>query len=96
MTSYEKRKLFLDQLGQLSRAELEEIFRIIRRNGDIFSENTNGIFFDVSALKAETFIQMFEFMDFCMKNREEQNARVAEMKSIRDECITSRDITPNT
>ena len=95
-TTYDKRKLFLDQMGQLSRAELEEIFRIIKRHNDIYSENTNGIFFDVAALKDETFSNMYEFMEFCMKNRDEQNARVAEMKSIRDECITSRDIAPST
>jgi hypothetical protein len=94
MTSYDNRKLFLDHLGQLSRTEMEEIFRIIRRNNDIYSENTNGIFFDVAVLKDDTFSQMYEFMEFCMKNRDEQNARVAEMKVIRDECITSRDITP--
>jgi hypothetical protein len=83
--SYEKRKNFLEQMSQLSRTELEEIFRIIRRHNDIFSENTNGIFFDVSALKEETFTAMYEFMEFCMKNREEQNARVAEMQSIHNE-----------
>ena len=38
---------------------------------------------------------MNDFMNFCMKNREEQNDRVEEMKSIRDECITNKDIVPS-
>ena len=94
MSSYDHRKQFLEQLGQLSRAELEEIFRIIKRTNDIYSENTNGIFFNVAELREETFIKLNDFMNFCMKNREEQNARVEEMKSIRDECITNKDIVP--
>ncbi len=94
--SYEDRKLFLEQLGQLSRAEQEEIFRIIKRHNDSYSENTNGIFFDVSALRDKTFESLHEFMMFCMKNREEQMARIDEMKSIREECMTSKDIVPAT
>jgi hypothetical protein len=95
MASYEQRKHFLEQLGSLSRSEMEEIFRIIKRQNDIFSENTNGIFFNVSDLRDDTFIRLNEFMEFCMKNREEQNARVEEMKSIRNECMTNKDIIPN-
>ena len=95
MATYEDRKQFLEQLGVLSRTELEEIFRIIKRHNDIYSENTNGIFFNVAELREQTFIQLNEFMKFCMKNREEQNARVEEMKSIRDECITNKDIVPS-
>jgi hypothetical protein len=93
--SYDERKLFLEQLTLLSRSELEEVFRIIRRCNDIYSENTNGIFFDVSALKKETFIKLNEFMDYCLQNRNEQDKRTNEMNAIRDECITSRDIVPN-
>ncbi len=95
MATYEVRKQFLEQLGMLSRSELEEVFRIIKRHNDIYSENTNGIFFNVVDLREETFLRLNEFMEFCMRNREEQNARVEEMKNIRDECITNKDIIPN-
>lgn len=90
--SYENRKQFLEQMSTLSRAELEEIFRIIKRHNDNFSENTNGIFFDISNLRDDTFVSLNEFMEFCMKNREEQKARIDEMKTIRNECMTNRDI----
>ena len=93
--SYDERKAFLEQLSILSRSELEEIFRIIRRANDIYSENTNGIFFDVSALKKETFIKLNQFMNYCIQNRSEQDQRTHEMNAIRDECITTRDIIPN-
>lgn len=92
--SYEDRKQFLEQMGTLSRAELEEIFRILKRHNDNFSENTNGIFFDISTIRDDTFASLSEFMEFCMKNREEQKARIDEMKTIRNECMTNRDIIP--
>ena len=95
MATYETKKQFLEQLGGLSRSEQEEVFRIIKRNNDVFSENTNGIFFNVADLREDTFLRLNEFMQFCMKNREEQNARVEEMKSIRDECMTNKDIIPS-
>ena len=90
--SYEDRKNFLEQLSLLSRSELENIFRILKRHNDNYSENTNGIFFDVKELRPETFAAMNEFMHFCMNNREEQRHRVEEMKTIRAECITNKDI----
>jgi hypothetical protein len=91
--SYEDRKNFLEQLSLLSRSELENIFRILKRHNDNFSENTNGIFFDVKELRQDTFIAMNEFMKFCMSNREEQKHRVEEMKTIREECMTNKDIS---
>ncbi len=88
--SYEDRKRFLEQLSMLSRSELENIFRILKRHNDNFSENTNGIFFDVKELREDTFKAMNEFMEFCMSNREEQKHRVEVMKNIRAECITDK------
>ena len=94
--SYEERNLFHEQLSQLSRAELENLFRILKRHNDNYSENSNGILFDVKELRQETFDAMNEYMTFCMKNREEQKVRVQEMQSIRAECITGRDISEGT
>ncbi len=93
--SYDERKHFLEQLEILSRSEQEEVFRIIRRNADKYSENKNGIFFDVNALRQDTFDKLKEFMDFCIQNRNEQEQRTNEMNSIRSECVSDRDIVPN-
>ena len=52
---YEQRKEFCKEMNNLSRSELEELYRILRREGGLFSENSNGIFFDVAALPASVF-----------------------------------------
>ncbi len=92
---YEERKLFLEQLSILSRAEQEEIFRIIRRSADAYSENKNGIFFNVCILKQDTFNRLKEFMSYCIENRNEQDQRTHEMDSIRAEFVSKRDIIPD-
>jgi hypothetical protein len=95
MSHYDERKQFLEQITILSRSELEEVFRILKRHNDVYSENTNGIFFDVASLRYDTFMSLQEFMNFCIKNRSEQEERTVEMNAIRDECITKKDIVPN-
>ena len=47
---YEKRKQLFKDISLLSKAELEELFRILRNEGGEYSEKANGIFFDVSSL----------------------------------------------
>ena len=80
---YDDRKIFLEQLDLLVKSEYEEIFRIIKRNEDNWSENSNGIIFDVSSLQKDTFEKLKNFMEFCMKNRKEQEERQKEMEALR-------------
>lgn len=80
---YEERKRFLDDLKQLVVSEQEEIFRILKRGGSEFSENTNGIFFDVSRLPLEVFQEMKKFLVFCKENRKNFEERDREMEDSR-------------
>lgn len=68
---YESRKVFLQELKALSPIEQQEIYRILKESGLEYSENHNGVFFDVCKLPAEIYAKMKEFMEFCQKNREE-------------------------
>jgi hypothetical protein len=66
----------------LSRSELEEIYRILRRENGEFSENSNGIFFDVGTLPASVFEALCKFVEFCKSNAkdlEERNKIINEM-----------------
>ena len=79
---YEIRKLFCKEMETLSRSELEEIYRILRRENGKFSENSNGIFFDVCSLPASVFEALCKFVEFCKSNAkdlEERNKIINEM-----------------
>ena len=80
---YDERKEFIEKLGGLVKSEHEEVFRIIKKEEDQWSENSNGIFFDVSTLKRDTFNKLKSFMDFCMENRKDQEQRQKEMDALR-------------
>ena len=69
-------------MNTLSRSELEELYRILRREGGDFSENSNGIFFDVAVLPAPVFEALWKFLQFCKSNAkdlEERTKLVADM-----------------
>ena len=77
---YEKRKQLLEELKLLNKIEHEGIFRILKTTNSSYSENSNGIFFDVSKLDSETFNQMRQFLDFCKQNRQSFEDREKEEK----------------
>lgn len=84
-SDYENRKYFCKELETLSRSEMEEVYRILRREGGEFSENSNGIFFDVAALPAPVFEALWKFLNFCKSNAKDLEQR---SKVINDMAVT--------
>lgn len=86
MDNYDKRKDLLDIIKVLTKTEQEEIFRILKRTNSYYTENSNGIFFDVSKLNEQTLEQMLQFIEFCNKNRQDFQHREEEEKRAQD-CL---------
>ena len=82
---YEERKTRIGDLKTLAKSEKEHVFRILKNCGEDFSENSNGIFFDVAALKPGTLTKMSEFLKFCKAKAMEQDERVKEMNELRSD-----------
>ena len=80
---YEERKLFLEDLKKLVMSEQEEIFRILKKYNCEFSENSNGVFFDVSKVTSSVFAKMKEYLSFCQANRKNFEIRDREMEDSR-------------
>jgi hypothetical protein len=81
--SYNERKKIFDTIQTLVQPEQEEIFRIIHQLNVQYSENSNGIFFDLSALSDQAFHQIKEYINFCLTTRKEHEARLKELETIR-------------
>jgi hypothetical protein len=77
---YDIRKQLLEDLKILNKMEKEEIFRIIKSTGSMYTENSNGIFFDVSKLNNSVFDQLVVFINFCKQNRENFTSREEDEK----------------
>ena len=74
----------MDDLKRLVKAEQEAIFRILLKEKEDYSENSNGIFFDVSKISKQAFIKMREYMDFCKKTRDTFKAREEEERQVQE------------
>lgn len=80
---YEDRKRVLTELKKLVRSEQEQIFLIVKRYKLDYSENSNGVFFDLSRVPTEAFQEMKKFLAFCQTNRNDFELREREMESSR-------------
>ena len=83
VTNYEERKQTFEYFKLLVKSEQEEIFRILRKTKENYTENSNGVFFDLSQISEETFSQIKEYLNFCLKTRQEDAARLKELETIR-------------
>ncbi len=82
-TTYEERKKIFENLKVLVKSEQEEVFRIIRKTKDNYTENSNGIFFDLASVSDDAVTQIKEYLDFCLKTRQEDAERLKELEIIR-------------
>jgi len=80
--SYERRKVYFENLKILVKSEYEEVFRILKKHKVEYTENSNGIFFDVSLLSETAFEQLEEYMKFCLSNRRAEENRSKELATL--------------
>jgi hypothetical protein len=80
---YEERKKVLNEIKKLVKAEQEQVFLILKRYKVDFSENSNGVFFDLSRVPKEPFEEIQKFLTFCQTNRNDFEVRDREMESSR-------------
>ena len=83
--TYDQRKQMFESMKVLVKPEQEEIFRILRKMKEQYTENSNGIFFDLSVLSDSTIQQIQEYIDFCLKTRHEMDVRMKELETIRSQ-----------
>ena len=85
MSTYDDRKKVFDNIRLLAKPEQEELFRIIRKTKEQYTENSNGIFFDLSTISDETFLEIKDYLQFCSTTRQEHDYRMKELENLRSE-----------
>lgn len=70
LEEYERRRRFLEGIRNLTKAEHVEIIRILQKYEAEYSENNNGVFFNVCALEQPVFDALELFLTFTQKNRQ--------------------------
>lgn len=87
--SYDQKKNILEEIKTLSKIECEEIFRIIKRGNVEYTENSNGVFFDIMHLSDEIIYKIQKFLDFCKTQRKSEEERAHEIDILRHESSES-------
>jgi hypothetical protein len=72
---YNRRKVFLDSLKGLTKAEYVEIVRILQKHQAPFSENHNGIFLNLTTMTQDVFDDLEKFLVFTQSNRQKLSDR---------------------
>jgi hypothetical protein len=88
---YQLRRQLFDNLALLVKSEQLEILKILKNNNENFTENSNGIFFDVLLIGDKSYEEMNSFMEFCLKTRKEDSIRSQTLKEMAAECGTALD-----
>jgi hypothetical protein len=66
---YERRRIFHDSLKSLTKAEYVEVLRLLNKHEEPYSENLNGVFFNVCNVSQKTFDALELFLQFTQSNR---------------------------
>jgi hypothetical protein len=82
-SEYDERKALLEEIKNLPKLEHEKIFKLLKETAADFSENSNGIFFDISKLSSETFDSLKKYIEYSHTIRNEQANREKEMEELR-------------
>jgi hypothetical protein len=87
----DKRAFFIDNLCKLVTSEYEELFRILKKNDGDWSENCNGIFFDVNRLSDNVFEKLYAFLEYCLKQRDDESKRIELMNELKKDILKSEE-----
>jgi hypothetical protein len=76
---YDLRKKLAEELKVLSKDQYEEVYRIIKRAGAPYSENSNGIFFDLNVVADEVIDQLAHFIQLVRLQEAEEKRRLDDL-----------------
>lgn len=91
--NYEVRKQLLDEIKTLSTEEYYELFRILKKYNVDYSENSNGIFFDLASISQEIFEKIKSFMDYSKVQKKSEEDRTNTLYTLRQETNISGEET---
>lgn len=83
MYTNKQRKHLVNQINALSFTEHEEIYKIIQKHGLTYSQNKNGIFFNISTFPDEVVDEIHKLVSFCMSQQhdlDEYDQKINECK----------------
>lgn len=76
----EERKQCLEDTKTLTKEQAEGLFRVIHAEQVAYSENSNGIFFDLMSLNPQQFAAVKSFLALCKTQQQSEQERTKELE----------------
>ncbi len=74
--SNKQKKLLFEKINKLSKTEHEEIYKILlkfnssdKENNICFTRNKNGVFFNLSSIGDDLYVELDNFVNYCISNQ---------------------------
>jgi hypothetical protein len=87
--SYTKLETIKQKIEELPSENQKAILKIVKEDDVMFSENVNGVFFDIVNIEMETLKKIQSYLDFCDKSEEYLEERVKNEKAFLKEYETT-------
>jgi hypothetical protein len=81
---YEQRRKLFEDIKTLTKAQQVQIYTILAETSSDFSQNSNGVFFDVAKLSKAAFEAILQYLQFCKTIRKDEEVREEEERQAQD------------
>jgi hypothetical protein len=71
MIDSERCKKIVNSIRDLSKTEIDELFKLLYKDHCEYTQNNNGIFFNLSWVSEETMVKIEQFIQFCNRSNTE-------------------------
>lgn len=71
MNNSRRKKHLLEKINHLTVTEHDEIFKVMKTYNVPFTQNKNGVFFNISLVSDDVVSKIEDFVEFCLKNKKE-------------------------
>ena len=87
--SINDKKMLVSDIGELSKHEHIEIFKIIREYGIKYTQNDNGILLNMNILDDKVLERIYQFVTFCKDNKKSLEENEEILQSEKDKMLKS-------
>ena len=86
-----ERKQLIKDISELKKVEHIEIFKIFKKDNIKYTENSNGIFINISKIPDETLQKVKKFLSFYNKNNKQLNDYTIKRQELETVYFTNKD-----
>lgn len=81
-TEKQMKEIIIERTKQLEKDEFIEIFKILKRNGETYTQNTNGVFVALNSVTPETLKEIYDFVEYRLESKKVLSERTDKSNAI--------------